>query len=51
MADRATFTIYFPQKHQDQDVLGRLQKLAKEKDRSVNDRACLRSTNLLDHKC
>lgn len=33
---RQTVTIYFPQKHQDQDILGRLKKLAKEKDRSVN---------------
>jgi len=34
--ERQTITIYVPQKHQDQDVLGRLQKLAKAKDRSVN---------------
>lgn len=36
MAGRATLTIYLPQKHQDKKVLERLQKLAKEKDRSVN---------------
>ena len=33
---RQTVTIYIPQKHRDQDVLKRLQKLAKQKDRSVN---------------
>ena len=33
---RQTVTIYIPQKHRDQDVLTRLQKLAKAKDRSVN---------------
>jgi len=36
MADRTTITIYFPQKHQNMDVLNRLQKLARDKDRSVN---------------
>lgn len=36
MATRATITIYLPQKHQDADVLERLQKLAKKQDRSVN---------------
>ena len=33
---RNTVTIYLPQKHQDKDVLNRLQKLAEQKDRSVN---------------
>ena len=50
MADRATITIYFPQKHQDQDVLGRLQKLAKEKDRSVNYLAVKALEEYLDSK-
>ncbi|MFB6285184.1 MAG: CopG family ribbon-helix-helix protein [Candidatus Bipolaricaulia bacterium] len=36
MADRTTITIYFPQKYQNEDVLQRLQKLARDKDRSVN---------------
>ena len=37
MADgRATITIYLPQKHQDANVLERLQKLAQKRDRSVN---------------
>lgn len=37
MADtRPTVTIYLPQKHQDANVFDRLQKLAEEKDRSVN---------------
>ena len=35
-ATRNTITIYFPQKHQDSDVIARLQELAKTKDRSVN---------------
>lgn len=33
---RQTVTIYMPQKQRDKDVLGRLEKLAKERDRSVN---------------
>lgn len=33
---RATITIYLPQKHQNAQVLERLQKLAQEQDRSVN---------------
>ncbi len=36
MAERATITIYLPQKHQESQVLERLQKLAKKRDRSVN---------------
>lgn len=36
MAARATVTIYLPQKHQESQVLERLQKLAKKRDRSVN---------------
>jgi len=36
MAERATITIYLPQKHQESKVLERLKKLAKEHDRSVN---------------
>lgn len=39
MAERATITIYFPQKHQENDRLKRLQKLARERDRSVNNLA------------
>lgn len=33
---RNTITIYLPQKHQEANVLERLQQLAKQKDRSVN---------------
>jgi len=33
---RATITIYLPQKHQSDQVLERLQKLAQKRDRSVN---------------
>ena len=33
---RATVTIYLPQSKQDQQPLERLQKLAEERDRSVN---------------
>ncbi len=33
---RATITIYLPQKHQNEQVLERLQKLAQKRDRSVN---------------
>ena len=33
---RQTVTIYIPQKHQDKNILSRLQKLAEAKDRSVN---------------
>lgn len=33
---RATITIYLPQKHQNEEVLERLQKLAQKRDRSVN---------------
>ncbi len=33
---RNTITIYVPQKHQDEDVIDRLKKLARQKDRSVN---------------
>lgn len=33
---RPTLTIYLPQKHQEANVLDRLQKLAEKKDRSVN---------------
>ena len=36
MAERATVTIYLPQKHQEANVLERLQKLAEKRDRSVN---------------
>ncbi len=34
--NRQTVTIYFPQKHQDADVIDRLKKLAQRKDHSVN---------------
>lgn len=33
---RNTITIYVPQKHQHEDVIDRLKKLARQKDRSVN---------------
>lgn len=33
---RTTITIYLPQRHQDDQVLERLQQLATERDRSVN---------------
>ena len=36
MASRATITIYLPQKHQNQNVLERLRKMAGKRDRSVN---------------
>jgi len=35
-AARATVTIYLSQKHQDAQIVERLQKLAKKRDRSVN---------------
>lgn len=38
-----------PPKHQDKDVLGRLQKLAKEKDRSVNNLAVQAILEYLDN--
>ncbi len=33
---RNTITIYVPQKHQENQILERLQQLAKKRDRSVN---------------
>lgn len=36
MAQRATLTIYVPQSKQQANLLARLQKLAKNQDRSVN---------------
>ena len=48
MADRATITIYLPQKHQDKKVLERLQKLAKKHDRSVNYLAVQAIVEFLD---
>ena len=36
MAERATITIYLPQKHRESKVLERLRKLAEKHDRSVN---------------
>lgn len=36
MADRASLTIFIPQRERDAQVRERLQKLARERDRSVN---------------
>ncbi len=49
-ATRNTITIYFPQRHQDKDVIGRLKKLAQQKDRSVNYLAVRAIEEYLDQK-
>jgi len=45
-----TITIYLPQKHQDADILNRLQKLAEREDRSINYLAVQAILEYLDNE-